>query len=85
LPDHSSGSIYKIIAKTLVNRLKMGLEKIVSKGQNAFILGRQILDPIPIANKCFDSRLRSGKPEVICKMNLEKLMIMLIGICGCIC
>jgi len=37
------GGIYKIIAKILANRLKMVLEKIVSKLQNAFIRGRQIL------------------------------------------
>ncbi|GLT62393.1 hypothetical protein SLA2020_350350 [Shorea laevis] len=35
------GSIYKIIAKTLVNKLKMVLEKIISKSQNAFIRGMQ--------------------------------------------
>jgi hypothetical protein len=31
------GSIYKIIGKTLANRLKMVLEKIISKSQNTFI------------------------------------------------
>jgi hypothetical protein len=44
------GRIYKILAKVLANRLKMVLEKIVSKMQSAFIKGRQILDPILIAN-----------------------------------
>jgi S-adenosylmethionine synthetase len=44
------GGIYKILAKVLANRLKMVLEKIVSKMQSAFIKGRQILDPILIVN-----------------------------------
>jgi hypothetical protein len=35
-PISMVGSIYKIIAKILANMLKMVLEKIISKSQNAF-------------------------------------------------
>jgi hypothetical protein len=42
------GGIYNIIAKVLANRLKLVLEKVISKSQSAFIKGRQILDLILI-------------------------------------
>jgi hypothetical protein len=61
------GGIYKIIA-----RLKTILNKVISKSQSAFIKGRQILDPVLIANDCLDSRQRSREPGVMCKMDLEK-------------
>jgi len=66
------GGVYKIMAKVLANRLKMVLGNVISKSQSAFVKGRQILDPILIANECLDSRLRSGEPGVMCKMDLEK-------------
>jgi hypothetical protein len=66
------GSLYKIIAKVLANRLKGVLDKVISKTQSAFIKGRQILDPILIANESLDSRRRSGEPGILCKMDVEK-------------
>lgn len=66
------GGVYKIIFKVLANWLKIVLEKVISKTQNASIRGRQILDLVFIANECLDSRLKSREPSLLCKLELEK-------------
>ncbi|XP_026459405.1 uncharacterized protein LOC113360071 [Papaver somniferum] len=40
--------------------------------QGAFIHDKQILDGVLIANKCVDSRLKSKKPGILCKIDMEK-------------
>jgi hypothetical protein len=66
------GSVYKILAKVLANRLRKVLDGLVSESQNAFVGGRQTLDSVLIANECLDSRLKSHIPGVVCKLDIEK-------------
>jgi hypothetical protein len=51
--------------EVLANRLRKVVEKIISKPQNAFVKGRQIIDSMLKAKECLDSR-------VLCKQDIEK-------------
>ena len=64
--------MYKLMSKVLANRLRVVLESLISKSQNSFVGGRQILDSELIANECLDSRLKCHAPSVVCKLDIEK-------------
>ena len=66
------GELYKLLAKVLANRLKKVVGKVVSPTQNAFVMGKQILDASLIANEVIDSWQKRKEKWLICKLDIEK-------------
>ncbi|RVX21021.1 hypothetical protein CK203_002180 [Vitis vinifera] len=69
------GGLYKWLAKVLANRLKLVVGKVVSKAQNAFVEGRQILDVVLVANEVINLILKSNEGVVMYKLDIEKWYI----------
>nr|GEV23258.1 putative RNA-directed DNA polymerase, eukaryota [Tanacetum cinerariifolium] len=66
------GSLYKIVAKILANRLVGVLGDIVNEVQSAFIAGRQILDGPFILNEVLQWCKIKKKQSLIFKVDFEK-------------
>lgn len=64
--------VYKVIAKALTERLRRVMPSIIAPTQSAFIEGRQIMDPVSIANKVVEDYRSKNKKGWILKLNLEK-------------
>ncbi|KAK2429614.1 hypothetical protein QL285_028038 [Trifolium repens] len=66
------GSLYKILAKVLANRLRLVIGSVISEAQTAFVKSRQILDGVLIANEVVDEARRSKKELLLFKVDFEK-------------
>ncbi|KAK2649093.1 hypothetical protein Ddye_016582 [Dipteronia dyeriana] len=70
------GSMYKVVAKVLANRIKKFMASIVGENQMAFIKNRQILDSFMIAEEIFHKWRKGGEVNVSANevwLEMEKL------------
>ncbi|GJV64336.1 RNA-directed DNA polymerase, eukaryota, reverse transcriptase zinc-binding domain protein [Tanacetum coccineum] len=68
----AGGSVYKVIAKILANRLVTVLEDIVSESQSAFVKDRQILDGPLILNELVQWCKKAKQQSMFFKVDFEK-------------
>jgi hypothetical protein len=68
------GSMYKILAMVLANRLKMVMGTVVTDTQTAFVKNRQILDGILIAIEVVDEAKKTKKELMLFKVDFEKAL-----------
>ena len=66
------GSMYKILAKVLANRLKRVMNSIIGDFQMAFVKGRQILDSFVIAEEVINKWKREEDGGMVIKLDFEK-------------
>jgi len=66
------GSLYKILAKLLANRLRLVIGNVMSEYQSAFVKNRQILDGILIAIEVVDEARKCQKELMLFKVDFEK-------------
>ncbi|XP_028074760.1 uncharacterized protein LOC114277115 [Camellia sinensis] len=65
-------SIYKLLSKVLISKLKPVLLEVISETQSAFLGGRNILDGILIANEIIDGWKKAKKKGLLFKLDFEK-------------
>ena len=73
-PISLCNAAYKVITKSMINRLNEIMESSITPNQSSFILGRQIVDNIIIYQEVLHSikKLNSRKNYMLIKVNLEK-------------
>lgn len=62
-PISICNEMYRIIAKLMVSRFKLVLDKCIGKEQFTFVNGRQILDNLSLAMECIKALEREKRQE----------------------
>jgi DNA gyrase/topoisomerase IV subunit A len=62
------GSLYKILARVLENRLRMVVGKVIFEAQTTFVKDKKILDGVLIANEVVDEARKLKKDLLLFKV-----------------
>ncbi|WRX29435.1 Reverse transcriptase domain - like 10 [Theobroma cacao] len=65
-------SLYKILAKTLANKLKIVIGEVIGNNRFAFIKGRKLLDYVLIANEVVNWLKKDASRGTVLKLDFEK-------------
>jgi hypothetical protein len=66
------GNIYKILAKTFVERIQAALPNIVRPNQTGFVEGRSILDNVFMAQEALEWAEESDQDFILLLLDFEK-------------
>ncbi|XP_071709435.1 uncharacterized protein [Rutidosis leptorrhynchoides] len=63
---------YKILAKTLANRLKVAIPSIISENQNGFVPSRLLMDGVMVVNEVVHLAKKKKSPILLLKIDFSK-------------
>ncbi|XP_071739698.1 uncharacterized protein [Rutidosis leptorrhynchoides] len=63
---------YKILAKTIANRMKLAIPSIISENQNGFVPTRLLMDGVMVVNEVVHMAKSKKKPIVLIKIDFSK-------------
>jgi hypothetical protein len=72
LETHIFGSIYKIFAKILTQRIQVHLPFVIKPNQTGFVMGRNILDNNFLAQESFEWAIKNDQDLVLLLLNFKK-------------
>ena len=71
-PISMVGALYKIISKILSFRLKEVIAPLIDESQSAFVMNRQILDGVLVANESLRWLKKKKIPGTLIKLDFQK-------------
>lgn len=71
-PISLCNTVYKILSKVMINRMKPLMDSIISEEQIGFVPGRSILDGVIVAQEVINTLQSTNRPGMIIKLDILK-------------